>query len=211
MKLKITILSFCFSFFGFAETLNISLPVSVKDPTAMPFISSPSFLSLNTPYEPILELRKSVKEHLGFDQDLKFSTVIFPQGEAHVTVITPPDFNILSELLTIQEIEAIALNEDIQSSDLEILGIGSGKKLVNNENRETFFLIVESAKLRKIRLLIYKKFIAKGGDPKAWDPTWFFPHITIGFTHSDIHEPDVIKNIKHSYDKRFKVSVRANE
>jgi len=211
MKLKMITLSLFVSLQSFAQTLNVTLPASVQNSAVMPFVSSPNFLSLNTPYEPILELRKSIKAHLGFENELNFSRAIFPQGEAHVTVITPPDFNVLSQHLTIQDIESIALVENIQSSDLEILGIGSGKQSVANEERETFFLIVESAKLRRIRLLIYKLFIARGGDPKAWDPAWFFPHITIGFTHGDLHEPVVLKNIKHSYDKRFKVSVSSNE
>lgn len=194
-----------------ADTFKIKLPGSVQDPSAMPFISSSNFLSLNIIYEPVLELRTSIKEFLQLENDLKFSTVIFPQGEAHVTIITPPDFAILSQHLSMSEIETIALSEGVQSSDLHILGLGSAKKVLENETRETFFLIVESLKLRKIRLLVYDKFVEKGGDPGAWDPAWFFPHITIGFTHTDLHEPDVLKNIKYSLDKRFEVAVDENQ
>lgn len=49
-------------------------------------------------------------------------------------------------------------------------------------------------------------YVAKGGDPGDWDPTWFFPHITLGFTHADLHEHQgVLKNIKHSWDRRFRL------
>ena len=55
---------------------------------------------------------------------------------------------------------------DIQSSDLKILGIGSAKR----DNKKTYFLIVESQKLRKIRMAIHRAFVKKGGDPSDFDP-----------------------------------------
>ena len=67
-------------------------------------------------------------------------------------------------------------------------------------------MIVDSAKLRLIRYKIYELFVERGGDPKAFDPTWFFPHITIGYTYKDLHENSgVLKNVKHSLDKRFEI------
>lgn len=75
--------------------------------------------------------------------------------------------------------------------------------MIAGNQEETFFVIVESEKLRKIRLKIWQAYVGKGGHPKDSEPAWFFPHITIGFTKQDIHEPDVLRKIKHSFDSRF--------
>jgi len=73
-------------------------------------------------------------------------------------------------------------------------------------SEETFLVLVDSPKLRKIRGKIWRLFVKKGGEPSAWDPAWFFPHITIGYTKRDLHELDVIKNIRSSWDKLIKAA-----
>lgn len=159
-------------------------------------------LALNVQYEPIIELRKAIETALS--KKLVFFTGWDPKGEAHVTVITPPEFaQVLGKVMTMDQIHQIATANNIQSADLTILGIGSGKKEIAGKQEETFFLIVESQKLRLIRLQIWQEFVRKGGLPQDWDPTWFFPHITIGYTKQDLHEPDVLKNVKHAFDNRF--------
>ncbi len=185
--------------------LFMSAPFSIEK---MPFLShtgSGAFdnaLALNFPYEPIKALRKPIEVAIG--RSLEFFKSWDPLGEAHVTVITPPEIsNVLSKHLTMNEIEAIAVSNKIQQSDVLVLGIGSGKKQINGVIEETFFVIVDSQNLRRIRNEVWKAYVKKGGDPKSWDPTWFFPHITIGYTKQDIHEPDVIKNIRSSWDSRF--------
>ena len=104
-----------------------------------------------------------------------------------------------------ERISQIADEEmNIQSADIKVIGIGSGNKLIEGTLEETFFVIVDSLKLRRIRHRIYDEFVANGGSPAAFDPTWFFPHITIGFTKRDLFEGDgVIKNTRHSWDQRF--------
>ena len=101
------------------------------------------------------------------------------------------------------EIEIIAQSSDIQSADLQIQGIGSGRKAIEGKLEETYFLIVESTKLRSIRQLIWERYVRSGGNPNDWNPASFYPHVTIGFTKQDLHEPDVLKDAKHSYDSRF--------
>lgn len=190
-----------------AQITEINLPRSIKS-NDLPFISHTgagpydNTLALNVPYEPIKSLRPIIEKVVG--RKLDYLKSWDPHGEAHVTTVTPPEFsNILSKHITMSEIEDIALKNTIQKSDLFVLGIGSGKKEIAGNVEETFFIIVDSQRLRLIRNKIWELFVAKGGDPKAWDPTWFFPHITIGYTKQDIHEPDVYKNIRGSLDSRF--------
>lgn len=182
--------------------LESKLTSQSLSPTSMPFVSRGTALALNIPYEPIKAARTPIEKVI--ERPLSFLTSWEPQGEAHVTTITPPEFNVLKQFLKIQDIEAIANLHNIQKSDIFVFGVGSGKKKIQTKDEETFFVIVDSQNLRLIRNEIWKAFVKSGGDPKAWDPTWFFPHITIGYTKTDIHEPDVYKNIRGSLDLRFK-------
>jgi hypothetical protein len=159
-------------------------------------------LALNLPDKPISDLRNNISSFIG--RRLEFFQGWSLNGEAHVTVITPPEYkNILSKHVTMDAIENIAQSADMQSANIEVYGVGSGRKKVDGKVEETYFLIVDSSKLRQIRHLIWEEYVRSGGRPNDWDPTWFFPHVTIGFTKQDIHEPDAIKNTKYSFDSRF--------
>lgn len=193
---------------------TLSFPKSYSG-NALPFVSHEgpgafdNALALNLPLKPIAEMRESISKFLG--RPLIFLKDWSNDGEAHVTVITPPEYhNILSRYLTMEDIEAIAQTNQIQSADLVIQGIGSGRKLINGSIEETYFLIFESSKLRSIRQLIWEEYVSHGGNPSDWDPRHFYPHVTIGFTKQDLHEPDVLKDIKHSYDSRFNLRMIAH-
>jgi 2'-5' RNA ligase len=160
-------------------------------------------LAMNMPYESVANVRHQVSRFLGFD--LKTFRGWVSQGEAHVTVITPPEFaSRLSKYLSIQRIEEIAEQNHIQNSDLQILGLGSGSASINGQMQSTYFLIVYSKNLLAIRQQIYHEYLKNGGPSNSWNPLHFFPHITIGFTLRDLHDQDgVIKDVSHSLDKRF--------
>lgn len=164
-------------------------------------------LALNVAYEPVEDLRKQIVTALNVK--LENFRGWNPAGEAHVTVVTPPEyFNVLRKFLTMKDIEQIAQAHKIQESDLLILGLGRGKKTISGKEEDTYFLIVESNTLRTIRTEIWRAYVTSGGNPGDWDPTWFFPHITVGYTKQDLHEPDVLKNVKFSYDTRFRSKSR---
>ena len=156
-------------------------------------------------YEPVKNLIPQIEKALNLK--LLIFTGWNPNGEAHVTVITPPEFfHILKSKLSMDDIDKIAQRYEIQNASLMIQGLGSAKKFIEGKEEETFFLIVDSFELRNIRQQIYYEFVRRGGSPSAFDPSWFFPHITIGFTKRDLHETDgVIKNLKNSFDPRFKL------
>lgn len=165
-------------------------------------------LAMNTGYKPIQEMRPVIEKVIG--RPLSFLKSWDANGEAHITTITPPEYHqVLSAKLSMNEIDAIAKRFKIQQSDIKVFGIGSAKVKTDGKDEETFFVLVDSLNLRKIRLAIYEEFVRKGGEPSAWDPTWFFPHITIGYTKRDLHETDgVVKNLKHSFDTRFFLQVQ---
>lgn len=204
MKFFYTLVVIFFNFKAWAYTEQL---IDLKSNSNLGFIehideddaSYGNSLALNVNYESILKLRTRISTVIG--KKLKFFQGWSLDGEAHVTTITPPEYvNTLRHYISIRRIHEIAIEENIQSAELEILGIGSGEKIIDGTKEQTFFVIVDSAKLRHIRMRIYREFVKNGGNPRDFDPHWFFPHITIGFTLRDIHEPDILKNIKYSLD-----------
>ncbi|MGE3610362.1 MAG: hypothetical protein AB7I27_12300 [Bacteriovoracaceae bacterium] len=194
-------------------TIN-SYPLTVSSAMTynirMPFFERNPALALNVEYQDVKRLRSEISKLIG--RPLTFFKGWDEKGEAHVTTITPPEYNNqLKPYVSYEEISRIAQDHDIQSSDLRILGIGSGKKLFKGEMGETFFIIVESKRLLQIRNAIYQEYLKNNGPvngPNAFNPNRFYPHITIGFTHDDIHENDgLIKDVQHSLDKRFSLRV----
>jgi 2'-5' RNA ligase len=170
-----------------------------------------SALAMSIRYEPFKNLRQQLNKAL--EKDLDYFRGWNVEGEAHITVVTPGEFdNVLKPKMSMKEIEAIADRYEIQKAKISILGVGSGKAFIDGKNEETYFVIVDSYDLRLIRQMIFYEFTRRGGDRSAFDPTWFFPHITVGFTKRDLHETDgILKNLKYSFDKRFKLKIISSQ
>lgn len=162
-----------------------------------------NFLAMNVDYSQVISLRSQIESALNIKLD--YLKKLNPTGEAHITVITPVEFwDVLRSKFTIEEINYYGTRYEIQSSMIHINQIGSAKRMIDGMENETFFLLSDSKNLRDIRWQIYYEFVRRGGDKNAFDPTWFFPHITIGYIGRDLHENDgVIKNLKYTYDNRF--------
>ncbi len=79
-------------------------------------------LAMNIQYMPVKVTRDALSHSIKYQ--LNFFTGWNKAGEAHVTVITPPEFDaIIGKFVSIDRIEQIALSNDIQSSDITIEGI----------------------------------------------------------------------------------------
>jgi len=231
MRLQLTIFIFfismtnCFSvqasackeFFGSART-KLFLDIQILKNSNLDFLehigpaNDPfgSAMAMNVQYSPVVELRQQIQESLKLDKPLNFLKAWDPNGEAHVTTITPVEyFKKLKDFVHITRINQIAKDFDIQSSDLSILGLGSGRLVIDGKTEETYFIIVKSENLLKIRRAIYREFVKAGGQPDSWNPEDFYPHITVGYTLRDLHESDgILKDLEHSMDNRFKIIPR---
>ncbi len=205
-------------FFGFlslaeaqrATVTELNISSAMTDNRRILFNERSTALALNVEYDDVKMIRAKISGVL--KKRLKFFDTWETEGEAHVTTITPPEFNNqLTPYVSQDTINRIAANLDIQASDVKVLGLGSGKKVFNGELGETFFIIIQSRKLLAIREAIYLEYLKNGGPksgPKAFNPRRFFPHITVGFTHDDIHESDgLLKDVEHSLDRRFLLRV----
>ncbi|MFK8032279.1 MAG: 2'-5' RNA ligase family protein [Gammaproteobacteria bacterium] len=143
-----------------------------------------SYLVQNIPFEPLSDLRQKIEEQ--FDVSLKH------RGEAHITVITPPEFERLSSHLSIDEINELA-SETIQSMTYQPVCLGRGRSRGQPPDEgtimTTFFIVVTSRELVALREQIATAYRQAGGTEPAFK-TQYHPHITLGFTHRDLHDSD---------------------
>ncbi|MCB0366331.1 MAG: hypothetical protein H6624_06080 [Bdellovibrionaceae bacterium] len=159
-----------------------------RDLAFLPHVGSTPYLAMNVRFAPVDEFKSQVESQLNI--------ALKSRGEAHVTVITPPEFQkVLRHHLTIGEINRIALELDIQAADLELVCLGRGEKLEPRQLLSTYFLVVKSQKLLEIREKILEQYVAKGGQAEDFDPEAYHPHVTLGFSKRDLHSSDgVTKN-----------------
>ncbi len=147
-----------------------------------------NYLAMNLNYKAVKVLFEELQTKLG--------KKLINREEAHITVVTPVEFDqVLSKFLTMDQINRIAQNLKIQESPFTIQCLGRG--VVGKD--ETYFLVIKSEALEKIRAKITEEFISNRGMPGAFKPYKnFFGHITVGFTKRDLHAQDGIKKDESS-------------
>ena len=144
-------------------------------------VSGNDYLSMNVPYAPAHKIDVELMRRLG--------KTLRDRNEAHITVITPPEYQSISAQISMTEIKPLAKSLNLQSSKFEVRCLGRGQI---KGNLETYYLVVVSDDLVTFREAIEKRVKAGGG---TFDAEHFYPHITIGFTQRDLHEADgVIKD-----------------
>lgn len=156
-----------------------------------------NYLCMEINYAPVKEIFNSLSK----DIPHKLKT----RGEAHITVLTPPEFYNIKDYITIDRINEIALEENIQRSDIDICCIGRGSKNIDNNNEYTYFIVVKSYNLIRIRQRILNEIIKNGGSLSLFDPYEFYSHITLGFTKRDLHLQDGIVKNKTSFFEDIQV------
>ncbi len=129
------------------KTIKLKLLQDIYRP--VPFIShdNPSkaygtYLSRNISFEPISKVRKYIE----LQRNLKLKH----RGEAHITVITPPEYNLMKQWNPRINIKSInhLVKPLVQHMNFNILGIGSLKGTnTNSKESEVFFLVIKSSYL----------------------------------------------------------------
>lgn len=179
----------------YAADLKIS--AAVFNGSAAPFLRHEgpgqfdNYLSMNILFSPVLNLFHQVETTL--------QRKLISRGEAHITVITPIEYwNVLRHRkISMRELNYIAERFNIQKSRFSMLCLGQGNAIIDNKIESTFFIVVNSPDLINLRKAIQALFIQRGGLPNQFDPNNYYPHITVGFTKTDLHESNgVIKNTR---------------
>lgn len=145
--------------------------------------SEKAYLSIDLPYTAFEKIRKDLESSLG--KSLQH------RGEAHITVITPPEMKILRKKISGKEIQALAERMDLQKSAYQLLCVGKGQ----SKEDATYYAVIESDRLFQIRKAVHLLYTSKGGKAGDFNPDQFYPHVTLGFTKKDLHlEDGIIKD-----------------
>ena len=184
---QLALLTSCASFYSNTfKTVTYSPEVFVP----ISWIENKSHLAMNLHYPPV----QKVKEQL----DANLPSPLKTRGEAHITVITPPEFEKLKAFISMDQINALAIQHNIQQFSFKPVCIGRGRLQIDGREESTFFMVVDSKDLFDFRRKTKEAFILAGGALKDFDENLFFPHITIGFTKRDLHFEDGILKDKSS-------------
>jgi 2'-5' RNA ligase len=181
-----------------SQAFSASYPLdhAIQDGSGMKFIehsgkgAMDSYLAMNLPFEPMAALFQQFQGQI--------SHKLINRGEAHITVITPVEYS--QQLkpfgITIEKINEIAEAMKIQKSSFQIVCLGKGQSNIDNKEEETYFIVVHSEDLLKIRRKVQSLLAnSKNGAKSDFQADKFYSHITLGFTKRDLHEADgVIKN-----------------
>jgi hypothetical protein len=168
-----------------------SSPITVKRSIehTMP-TSGKAYLEVKLSYTPFAELRKEVEREEGVN--------LKNRGEAHITVVTPPEYKKMQNRISMQEINQIAKNLQMEEAPIKLICIGKGQKLEGPQLESTYYVVIQADRLFEVRRKIAQTYQMKGGLAAEFDPEYYFPHVTLGFTLRDLHlEDGIIKN-EHS-------------
>lgn len=173
---------------GCATRSALESPPRAEDSISDLYVSHPDWMGQALHFEPFDAIRKQIENDLG--RPLK------NRGEAHITVVTPPEWKVLSAKLSMADAEKLAREAHLQASAFEAVCIGKGEA----QNMTTYFVVVRSPELLHFRTRLEELFKSKGG--QGFDGSHFYPHVTLGYTERDLHEQDgVIKNESSCWKK----------
>ena len=165
--------------------LRFTLPSSALRGRPNTSLSKGSYLAIDLPVAGYAAIEASVvtTSHVALKT----------RGEAHVTVITPPEFSALSQKLSMADLDGLAKSMNVGGADLQAQCVGVGAKGLADQ---TVYVVVTSQRIAAYRAQVATTFRARGGSPSAFDAASYHPHATIGFTKRDLHESDgVIKDV----------------
>jgi 2'-5' RNA ligase len=169
------------SVIAIAPDLYKRVPFVENSKTAAPY------LAMNIDFDSISTIRKDVEKME------KLS--LLNRGEAHITVITPPEFEQLRSVLTIELLNEVAQLNRIQETPFEIVCVGRGQLKESKKTLSAYYVVVAAPALITLRHTIAILYKTRGGLAADFNPDNFYPHITVGFTERDLHQSDgVVKS-----------------
>lgn len=161
----------------------IAIDIAAFDTAKLGPKDATGYLTLDFPVEPFEHAKLDVEERLGVKLESR--------GDAHITIVTPPEYKNLSKILNPEEIREIFLKEAEQSRFIRPVCIGKGE----SKKDQTWFVVVEVTSVGRAREALNKLYIERGGSQNDFSATDFYPHVTLGFNSRDLYAQDgVIKN-----------------
>lgn len=148
-----------------------------------------NYLAKNINFKPVNSLKKSVENECFIR--------LKDRGEAHITVINPLEYLVLKDFIAMDEINNL-FSKKVQEAEFKAICLGMGEKVINGKLEKTYYLVIDSEKLKQLRHEIKQIFVARGGISESFQPEKYYPHITVGFSLRDLHMEDGIIKDKNS-------------
>ncbi|MFN3454408.1 MAG: hypothetical protein ACK41T_05555 [Pseudobdellovibrio sp.] len=142
-----------------------------------------SYLSLDLDYSFYKKTVEQLNTHL--------KTSLKNRGEAHITVITPPEFKIITEKISSDSLKQEWVNW--KNKNFENICIGSGSIKTKGKTISTYYVVTKAESLFNFRQYLKSKYKLD-----HFNAELFFPHITLGFTDRDLHYEDGVQKDIHS-------------
>lgn len=150
----------------------------------------PAYLAMNLPFAPANKLREQLEDTLRVQS-------LANRGEAHITVLTPPEYKVLQSgpnPVTHAQIQALADKHRIQDAKFDIVCLGKA----HIPGEAAYYVVVKSTDLLELRRAVFELYKKQGGNTSLFDPDNFYGHITLGFLKNDLHDSNGVKKGKNS-------------
>jgi len=170
-----------------ADTIKISKSIESLDGRPY-FQSHEDWLGLPLNFAPIEEVRKELEKKIGRTLNSK--------GEAHVTVITSPEWRTLGQYLKMDVLDGLVVKEKMMGAKIKVKCLKKITATVNGKVEESWFVSLEAPELKEYRNEVWRRYVAAGGLPEDFDWKRWHPHITVGFTAKEVHDEDKVTKEK---------------
>lgn len=159
---------------GQQKRTESSTPVTFKETSAVK-----NYVSLDLAYP----YYKMVFDKL----ETRLKTPLKNRGEAHITLVTPPEFKILATKISPKRIHELANQFMATNPPIQNMCVGHFEKKLTSQLEHVYYVVIEAPELVEFRKQLA---LESGLEKNAFDPELFFPHVTIGFTDRDMHYED---------------------
>lgn len=154
-----------------------------------------NYVEMKIPYEPIAQVKKEVESREG--------VTLQSRGEAHITVVTPPEMTVLRTRLSLEQINGFMEKANLQKIPVQLNCLGRGQIKQGDRRLATYYVLVQAPGILQVREKLRQLFVGAGGDRQAFQPERIRLHITVGYTERDLHPEDGV--IKDSRTCLYKV------
>ena len=171
----------------FLKKMTLGLIFFAVTALAADAVTTPkNYISYDLEYKPYEKMRRGLEK--------KLAVRLKHLNEAHITVITPPEFDRITKKIDIEKIQVLAEEFLKSKPEYEVVCVGSRSLKIKNKLQKTYFAVVKSPALLQFRQKV-ASLTALPTD--VFNPDQYYPHITLGFTSRDLHlEDGVIKDEK---------------
>lgn len=176
-------------------------PTAFHGGTLGPSAADAHYVTYDLSHAPFEKLRIELESHLG----LKLKH----RGEAHITIVTPPEFEVLSKFMKPEDIrrltrETFFKSAVSQGADVKIESVCIGQGTLRPSRvaspaadpgaavaEQTWFVVVKFPLAVRAR-----ETLAHAAPGSKFHPRDFHPHVTLGFLNRDLHSQDgVVKDL----------------